>query len=157
MQPEKRHWLEWIEPWYLVYALMGLVVAGLLPVLIPLIVSQSGNAGQVGLVVAALSLGGLTSPLWGGLADRYRSHRSLLAGGMLFAGLGLAVFCIYQTARHLDPAGNHRRVSGPPAPPRLPTSSWWRPIRRRNGMSALAGCRLFMALARWPGCCWQGC
>jgi len=92
MQPEKRQWLEWIEPWYLVYALMGVVVAGLLPVLIPLIVNKSGNAGQVGLVVAALSLGGLTSPLWGGLADRYRAHRILLAGGMLFSSLGLAVF-----------------------------------------------------------------
>jgi MFS family permease len=73
---------------------MGVVVAGLLPVLIPLIVSKSGNAGQVGLVVAALSLGGLTSPVWGGLADRYRSHRGLLAGGMLFASLGLAVFAL---------------------------------------------------------------
>jgi MFS family permease len=94
MQPEKRPWPEWIEPWYLVYALMGVVVAGLLPVLVPLIVSQSANAGQVGVVVAALSLGGLTSPLWGGLADRYRTHRLLLAGGLLFACLGLAFFAL---------------------------------------------------------------
>ena len=92
MQPEKRPWSEWIEPWYLVYATMGLVVAGLLPILVPLLVSKSRNAGQVGLVVAALSLGGLTSPLWGSLADRYRAHRALLSGGMLFAGLGLAAF-----------------------------------------------------------------
>lgn len=85
-------WREWIEPWYLAYALCGVVVAGLVPVLIPLMVSRSGNAGQVGLVVAAVSLGGLTSPVWGGLADRLRLHRGLLAGGMLLASLGLALF-----------------------------------------------------------------
>ena len=50
-------WRQWIEPWYLVYALIGIVVAGLIPVLIPLIVSRSGNIGQVGLVVAGVSLG----------------------------------------------------------------------------------------------------
>ena len=94
MRTEHRPWHTWIEPWYLVYALMGLVVAGLIPVLIPLIVSQSGNAGQVGLVMAGVSLGGLSSPLWGKLADRYRNHRWLLAGGMLFASIGLASFAL---------------------------------------------------------------
>ncbi len=92
MDKTQQHWLEWIEPWYLVYAIMGLVVAGLVPVLIPLVAGRSGNAGQVGLVVAAVSLGGLTAPLWGSLADRYRAHRLLLAGGMLVACLGLAAF-----------------------------------------------------------------
>ena len=92
MDKTQQHWLKWIEPWYLVYAIMGLVVAGLVPVLIPLVVGKSGNAGQVGLVVAAVSLGGLTAPLWGNLADRYRAHRVLLAGGMLVACLGLAAF-----------------------------------------------------------------
>ncbi len=88
----KQAWQDWIEPWYVAYALTGVVVAGLIPVLIPLTVSKSGNAGQVGLVVAAVSLGGLTSPVWGGLADRLRLHRGLLAGGMLVASLGLAAF-----------------------------------------------------------------
>jgi MFS transporter, DHA1 family, tetracycline resistance protein len=98
MQPEHRPWHAWIEPWYLVYALIGLVVAGLIPVLIPLIVSRSGNAGQVGLVVAGVSLGGLSSPLWGMMADRYRAHRGLLAGGMLLASLGLAAFAFTSQA-----------------------------------------------------------
>ena len=39
-----------------------------------------------------VSLGGLTSPLWGSLADRYRTHRLLLAVGMLFASIALAAF-----------------------------------------------------------------
>jgi fucose permease len=88
----ERHWQKWLEPWYFVYALIGLVVAGLVPVLIPLIVSHTGDAGQVGLVMAAVPLGGLTSPLWGSLADHYRLHRWLLAGGMLIATTGLAIF-----------------------------------------------------------------
>ena len=92
MQRTQQHWYRWIEPWYLVYSLIGLVVAGLIPILIPLMAGRSGNAGQVGLVMAAVSLGGLTSPLWGGLADRYRLHRWLLTGGMLVASAGLALF-----------------------------------------------------------------
>lgn len=94
MQPETQRWYAWIEPWYLAYALMGLVVAGLVPILIPLLVSRSGNPGLVGVVVAALSLGGLTSPLWGDLADRLRLHRRLLAGGLLLAALALAAFAL---------------------------------------------------------------
>ncbi len=92
MQPEKRQWLEWIEPWYLVYALMGVVVAGLVPVLIPLIVNKIRECRAGGPGGGGPQPGRITSPLWGGLADRYRAHRILLAGGMLFASLGLAAF-----------------------------------------------------------------
>ncbi len=92
MNKTQRHWKELIEPWYFVYALLGLVAAGLVPVLVPLIVNQTGNAGQVGLVMAAVSLGGLTAPLWGSFADRYRLHRWLLVGGMLTTTVGLAAF-----------------------------------------------------------------
>ena len=91
MEISKRDWRGWIESWYLSFAIIGMIVAGLVPVLIPLMVSRTGNAGQVGLVMAAVSLGGLTSPLWGSLADQYRLHRWLLAGGMLVTALGLAV------------------------------------------------------------------
>ncbi len=85
-------WRKWVEPWYLTYALQGTVIAGLLPILLPLMVSQSGNAANIGLVIAALSLGGLTAPVWGSLADRYRLHRWLLAGGLLISAGGVVVF-----------------------------------------------------------------
>ena len=81
--PFAQAWRQWIEPWYLVYALLGAIAAGLIPVLLPLIASRGGNAAQVGLVVAAVSLGGLTAPAWGSLADRFRLHRWLLVGGLL--------------------------------------------------------------------------
>jgi MFS family permease len=92
MQSTKPRWQGWVEPWYLAYALMGLIAAGLVPVLIPLSVIHAGNAGQVGLVMAAVSLGGLSSPVWGSLADRYRLHRWLLTGGMLVTTAGLVAF-----------------------------------------------------------------
>ncbi|HSB80928.1 MAG TPA: MFS transporter [Candidatus Methylomirabilis sp.] len=84
-------WQRWVAPWYSAYALLGATVAGLVPTLLPLTVSRARGAAQVGLVMAALSLGGLTAPLWGALADRYRLQRWLLAGGLLLTTIGLAV------------------------------------------------------------------
>ncbi|MGD8623038.1 MAG: MFS transporter [Anaerolineae bacterium] len=85
-------WRQWTELWYLAYALQGATVAGLVPILLPLAVSRTGSAAHIGLIMAAVSLGGLTAPLWGGLADRYRLHRWLLAGGLLATAGGLMVF-----------------------------------------------------------------
>ncbi len=87
-------WRRWVEPWYLSYAMQGAVVAGLLPILLPLAVSHAGSAADIGLVMAAFSLGGLSAPLWGSLADRYRMHRSLLVLGLLTMSAGLIVFSI---------------------------------------------------------------
>jgi DHA1 family tetracycline resistance protein-like MFS transporter len=90
--PSQQAWRRWVEPWYLAYALQGATVAGLTPILLPLAVSRTGSAAHIGLVMAAVSMGGLTAPLWGGLADRYRLHRWLLAGGLLVTAGGLAAF-----------------------------------------------------------------
>jgi MFS family permease len=76
------------------YALLGVTAAGLMPVLFPLTVSTANSAMLVGLAVAAFSLGGLTSPFWGALADRYRCHRALLVGGLSVTALGIACFAL---------------------------------------------------------------
>ena len=81
-----------IEPWYNAYALQGVVFGGLLPMLLPLMIIKTGSSTHVGLVMAVLSLGGLSAPIWGGLADRFRLHRTLLSGGMIFATLALCLF-----------------------------------------------------------------
>ena len=78
------------EPWFAAYTLVGAVAAGLAPLLLPLWVSRSGNAAHVGLVMAALSLGQLSAPLWGQLADKRRWHRQLFVSGLLLAGLALS-------------------------------------------------------------------
>ncbi len=71
--------------------MQGAVVAGLIPIALPLVVGGGGNPARVGLVMAAFSLGGLSAPAWGALADRYRLHRFLLAGGLLVLSAGLAL------------------------------------------------------------------
>ena len=83
---------KWIESWYFSYALQGAAVAGLIPILLPVFVNRFGNPIDVGFVMAAFSLGGLTAPFWGELADRYRLHGLLLAGGLLLTGLALVGF-----------------------------------------------------------------
>ncbi len=89
---EVRAWMRWAEPWYLAYGLLGATVAGLLPILLPVTVALGQGAGEVGLVMAMLSLGGLTAPLWGRLADRHRLHRWLLAGGLCSTAVGVLAF-----------------------------------------------------------------
>jgi len=91
-QPGEHSWRRWVEPWYLAYALLGATVAGVVPILLPLTVSRAHGATEVGLVMATVSLGGLTAPLWGRLADRHRLHRWLLAGGLAVTAAGLAAF-----------------------------------------------------------------
>jgi len=84
-------WRRRVEPWYVAYALLGTTATGVVPIVVPLAISRLGSAADVGLVMAAISLGGLTAPLWGGLADRYRLHRWLLAGGCVVTALGMAL------------------------------------------------------------------
>jgi DHA1 family tetracycline resistance protein-like MFS transporter len=88
----KHPWGRWVEPWYLAYALSGATTSGMAPILLPLEVSQTSAASHIGLVMAAFSLGGLTAPLWGNLADRHRLHRWMLFGGLLITTIGLVVF-----------------------------------------------------------------
>ncbi len=84
--------MKWVESWYVSYALLGLSAAGLIPILLPLLIGRTGGAGHIGLVMAAFSLGGLTAPVWGGLADRFQLHRWLLVGGLVGTAMGAIVF-----------------------------------------------------------------
>ena len=85
-------WHAWVESWFLSYAFLGASVAGLAPILLPLSVAKSGSVVDIGLVVAAFNLGGLSAPTWGELADRRGLHRSLLISGLLATSIALAVF-----------------------------------------------------------------
>src|SRR5215467_833866 len=66
-------------------------------ILLPLAVSRVGNAADIGLVMATLSLGGLTASFWGRLADGYRLHRFLLTGGLLVTAVALASCALVST------------------------------------------------------------
>jgi MFS transporter, DHA1 family, tetracycline resistance protein len=74
-------WRQWVAPWYLAYALLGATTGGLVSIFLPLGIDRTGTAAHVGLVMAMVAVGQLTAGLWGALADRFRLHRTLFAGG----------------------------------------------------------------------------
>ncbi|RZD15763.1 MAG: MFS transporter [Candidatus Acididesulfobacter guangdongensis] len=94
----------WISIWFFAYALQGAVSSGLIPILTPLmIVALSHHLSWVAYVMGAFNLGLLTSPLWGGLADKKHLHRLLFFGGFIvligtLAALpflrGLLIWCL---------------------------------------------------------------
>lgn len=83
--------MRWTEPWYAAYALVGMMVLGVAPILVPLTVEQGGRNGAtlVGLVVAAFYVGGLFAPVLGSLADR--TGRQRLVFLLCFPVMALAV------------------------------------------------------------------
>ncbi len=81
-----------VEIWYVSYALLGFAAAGLVPILFPLLVGRAEGVANIGFVMAAYSLGGLTAPFWGGIADRYGLHRLLLVAGLVCTAAGAAGF-----------------------------------------------------------------
>jgi len=81
-----RRLLPWTESWFLAYACLGVVQGGMLPMLLPL---SAGGSTHAGTIVGVMNLAGLTSPIWGHLADRRRIHRPVLLVGMLAALVAL--------------------------------------------------------------------
>ncbi|MGH7995382.1 MAG: MFS transporter [Opitutaceae bacterium] len=81
------------RPWYLAYLLLGIVTAGMVPVLLPLMMmAVSHELSSVACVMGVYDLGLLTSPLWGILAERRKLYRTLFLAGFLFSAMAIAVF-----------------------------------------------------------------
>ncbi|MGH7069253.1 MAG: MFS transporter [Acetobacteraceae bacterium] len=82
---------QYVRPWYIAYLLLGMVTAGLLPVLLPLTVEAlSHRLATVAYVLGAYNLGLLTSPLYGTMAERRQLYRQLFLGGFLLTALAVA-------------------------------------------------------------------
>jgi MFS family permease len=80
----------YVRPWYLAYLLLGMVTAGLLPVLLPLTVeARFHRLSPVAYVLGAYNLGLLASPLWGMLAERLKAYRNLFLGSFLVIAAGV--------------------------------------------------------------------
>lgn len=86
-----------IEPWYLIYGLMGIIAAGILPMLLPQYINNAGSAAQVGMVMAVLNIGGLSAPLWGYLADK-QLHKPLVLGALAVTGVSSLLMAISVSA-----------------------------------------------------------
>jgi MFS transporter, DHA1 family, tetracycline resistance protein len=81
-----------VQRWYLSYALLGLVISGVAPIVLPLLAERTGGPTAPGLVMAAFNLGMLAAPLWGALADRTGWHRPLYASGLAVLAAGIGAF-----------------------------------------------------------------
>jgi MFS family permease len=85
----------YVQPWYTAYLLLGMVTAGLLPVLLPLAIeARSGEVVSVAYVMGTYNLGLLTSPLWGMLAERGNIYRRLFPGTFLITGFAVAAMSL---------------------------------------------------------------
>jgi MFS family permease len=82
----------YVRAWYLAYLLLGIVTAGMIPVLLPLMMaSVSGHLSTVAYVMGAYNLGLLSSPLWGLLAERRKIYRTLFFAGFVVVGAATAL------------------------------------------------------------------
>ena len=80
-----------VEPWFFSCTLIALTTTGIVPILIPLeVVEVAGSPANVGLIMAAIGAGMLTSPLWAALATRFRCHKLLMV--LAAAGVGVALW-----------------------------------------------------------------
>jgi predicted MFS family arabinose efflux permease len=86
-------WRRYTEPWYLAYALIGIVAAGILPILLPQYIESVRSSGEVGVVLAAFNLGGFTSILWGRLVEEGR-ERGLVVLSLIVFTLALLLILI---------------------------------------------------------------
>lgn len=86
--------MRWTEPWYSAYAVVGMMVLGVAPILIPLTVEAGGknSAVIVGLVVAAFYFGGLFAPVLGSLTDRRGKQRIVFLATFPIMALAIVGF-----------------------------------------------------------------
>lgn len=86
--------MRWTQPWYLAYAVVGMMVLGVAPILMPLTVEDGGKNGAtaVGIVVAAFYVGGLAAPALGSLADRTGTQRLVFLGCFPLMAITVAGF-----------------------------------------------------------------
>ena len=74
------------KPFFVISFLVGMVLVGMTPVLVPsYIISVTGSATDVALMLSLMTLGAFAVPLLAGAADKYRSHRLVQSLSLLAA------------------------------------------------------------------------
>lgn len=76
--------------WHLINFFFGLIWPGMFFVLAQTYIMEvTGSAADAGLVMGMIGMGALATPVFGGLADRYRAHRpiQIIAFGMAAVGM----------------------------------------------------------------------
>jgi MFS family permease len=86
--------LAWAQTWYPAYGLLG-ALTSLAAIVLPVAMAEAGlSPAHIGIVVSALSVGVLLSPLWGRLADRTRAYRAIFCWGFILVGTSFGAFCL---------------------------------------------------------------
>ncbi|WP_406611199.1 MFS transporter [Agarivorans sp. JK6] len=84
-----------LEAWYTAHLCYGIIQLVFIPILIPtFILDKTGSPTQVGIAMGILGLSGLLAPILGGLADRYRAHRSAQLIGLAAIAISALVFAL---------------------------------------------------------------
>src|SRR5689334_12549218 len=88
---ERRSPWRYVAPWYLAYSILGLVTSGMLPFLLPLMISTTTNEpSRIGYTIGAYNAGLLPAPLLGLVAERFGLFRPVFFGGFGALSVGLA-------------------------------------------------------------------
>jgi MFS family permease len=91
-------WSRYLELWYGPYAVVGAVVGGGIPILLPLSVIAGSSPRHVGLAIAAFNAGTIMAPVCGMVADKYRLHGALFVAGTAVTGVGAAMLAVVSGA-----------------------------------------------------------
>lgn len=91
--------MKWVEPWYSAYAMVGVLILGVAPILIPLSVEHASGSSttQVGLVIAAFYVGGLLAPFLGSLADAHGVQRVIFISSFPIMSAAVLTYAISDT------------------------------------------------------------
>lgn len=83
--------------WHLISFFFGLIWPGMFFVLAQTYVREAtGSAADSGLVMAMIGLGALATPVFGGLADRYRAHRPIQIFTFGLVAIGMLIMAYAQ-------------------------------------------------------------
>ena len=78
--------------WHLINFFFGLIWPGMFFVLAQTYIMEVTNsAGAAGLVMGMIGMGALATPVFGGIADRYRAHRPVQIGAFSMAAAGMLI------------------------------------------------------------------
>lgn len=86
-----------VRVWFVSYALLGVTVAGVVPIALPLLAERFAGPSGPGLVMGAYNLGMLGAPGWGALADRSGRHRAIYAAGLAVVALAVGALSLQRT------------------------------------------------------------
>jgi len=82
-----------ISLWFFSCGLIALITTGIVPILVPLeVVQVEGSPKHVGIIMAAIGAGMMTSPVWAYLAHRFSCHKILMVLASAGTGLSLVGF-----------------------------------------------------------------